>query len=77
MQPKWVRSQGQVDPLEKGNSNLLQYACLGNPMNRGAWQTAVYRVTKELDMTEFLSKQLSICLYPSSDSFPLQVNTKH
>ena len=26
--------------------NTLQYSCLVNPMNRGAWQATVYRVTK-------------------------------
>ena len=25
----------------KGNSNPLQYSCLGNPMDRGAWWAAV------------------------------------
>ena len=25
---------------------LLQYSCLGNPMDRGAWQAAVHRVSK-------------------------------
>ena len=34
-----------------GNSNLLQYSCLGNPMDIGAWQATVHGVT-ELDMTE-------------------------
>ena len=29
-----------------GHSNPLQYSCLENPMDRGAWQAAVYRVTK-------------------------------
>ena len=29
-----------------GNDNPLQYACLGNPMDRGAWWAAVHRVTK-------------------------------
>jgi len=29
-----------------GNSNLLQYSCLGNPMDRGAWQTTVHGVAK-------------------------------
>ena len=29
-----------------GNGNLLQYSCLGNPMDRGAWQAAVHGVTK-------------------------------
>ena len=34
-----------------GNSNLLQYSCLGNPMDIGAWQATVHRVSKELGMT--------------------------
>ena len=28
------------------NSNPLQYSCLGNPMNRGAWQATVHGATK-------------------------------
>ena len=35
----------------EGKGNTVQYSCLGNPMNRGAWQTTVHRVTKESDMT--------------------------
>ena len=31
---------------EGGNVNLLQYSCLGNPMDRGAWQNTVHRVTE-------------------------------
>ena len=31
---------------EGGNGNLLQYSCLGNSMDRGAWWTAVHVVTK-------------------------------
>ena len=48
-QKTWVQSLGQKDPLEKGNSNLLQYSCLGGPMDRGAWWATVHRVSKELD----------------------------
>ena len=29
-----------------GNGNSLQYAHLGNPMNRGAWRATVYGVTR-------------------------------
>ena len=29
-----------------GNGNPLQYTCLENPMDRGAWQATVYGVTK-------------------------------
>ena len=33
------------------NGNPLQYSCLGNPMDRGAWQTTVHGIAKESDMT--------------------------
>ena len=29
-----------------GHGNPLQYSCLGNPMDRGAWQAAVHGVAK-------------------------------
>ena len=29
----------------EGNGKLLQYSCLGNPMDRGAWQATVHGVT--------------------------------
>ena len=35
----------------EGNSNPLQYACLGNPTDRGAWWVTVHGVT-ESDTTE-------------------------
>ena len=38
-----------------GNGNPLQYSCLGNRMDRGAWQAAVHGVTKESDTTEPLN----------------------
>ena len=41
----WGKSPG------KGNGNPLQYSCLGNPMDRGAWWVIVHGIPKELDMT--------------------------
>ena len=38
--PRLGRSPGE------GNGNPLQYPCLGNPMDRGAWWAAVHGVTK-------------------------------
>ena len=35
----------------EGNSSPLQYSCLENPTDRGAWRAIVHRVTKELDVT--------------------------
>ena len=35
-----------------GHGNSLQYSCLENPVDRGAWQTTVLRVAKSWDMTE-------------------------
>ena len=38
----------------KGNGNPLQYSCLGNPMDRGAWRATVHGVTEESDAAECL-----------------------
>ena len=39
MREIWIQSQGWEDPLEKemANGNPLQYSCLENPMEGGAW----------------------------------------
>ena len=39
-----VQFLGQKDPLEK--EMALQYSCLENPMDRGAYQATVHGVTK-------------------------------
>ena len=31
---------------EEGNGNPLQYSCLGNPMDKGAWRATVHGVEK-------------------------------
>ena len=41
-----IQSLGQEDPPREGNGNPLQYSCLGNPMDRGAWRATVYGVAK-------------------------------
>ena len=35
----------------EGHGNPLQYSCLGNPMDRGAWWATFHAVAKS-DMTE-------------------------
>ena len=45
-----IRDMGLIPGLRRSpggeHGNPLQYSCLGNPMNRGVWQAAVYRVTQ-------------------------------
>ena len=41
-----------------GNGNPLQYSCLGNPMDSGAWWATVHRVAKSWsDMTEAIEHE--------------------
>ena len=47
--PESGRSPGE------GNGYPLQYSCLENSMDRGAWQAIVHGVTKALDMVEQLT----------------------
>ena len=42
---------GSGRSLGEGNDNPLQYSCLGNPMDRGAWQVIIHGVAKESDTT--------------------------
>ena len=46
----------------EGSGNPLQYSCLDNSMDRGAWWTTVRGVTKESDMTEQLNNNKYIFL---------------
>ena len=43
-----------------GNGNSLQYSCLGNLMDRGAWQTTVHGVTKGQTWPS-MQAQLFVC----------------
>ena len=46
MKETWVQSLSPEDPLEKGNSNPLQYSCLEKSMDRGARWAIVRVATK-------------------------------
>ena len=45
-----IRDVGSIPGMGRspggGHSNPLQYSCLENPMDRGAWKTTVLRVAK-------------------------------
>ena len=42
----WVRSLGREDSPGERNGNPLQYSCLENSMDRGAWRAIVHRVRR-------------------------------
>ena len=45
-----IRDAGLIPGSERfpggGQGNLLQYSCLENPMDRGAWRATDHRVAK-------------------------------
>ena len=55
-----TRDRSLIPGLERypggGNGNLLQYSCLKNPTDRGAWQATIHGVTKSLIRLKQLSR---------------------
>ena len=53
--PANVGDAGSIPGLSRspgeGNGNPLQYSCMDNPMDRGAWRAIICGVAKESDMT--------------------------
>ena len=47
-----ARDMGSVPGLERssgvGNGKPLQYSCLGDPMDKGAWQATVHEMTEQI-----------------------------
>ena len=78
--PRWLRGKESAcqcrrhrrcgfDPwvgntLREGNDNPLQYSCLGNPMDRGAWWATIHGVA-ESDATEHACRWVGV---PTSQS---------
>ena len=55
----------------EGNGTALQYPCLENPMDGGAWKVAVHGVAKS-DMTDQLHFHLSLSCIGEGNGSPLQ-----
>ena len=56
---KYKRCKSRRSPGE-GNGNLLQYSCLENPMDRGAWRAAVHGVIKKRTWLSYWTQILCI-----------------
>ena len=51
VQETWVQSLGWEDPLMKEMATQFSILAWRIPSNRGAWQTTIHGVTKEVDIT--------------------------
>ena len=50
--------------LGEGNGKPLQYSCLGNPMDKGAWQAAVHGVAKSwTQLSDYTTTMLTAALF--------------
>ena len=60
--------------IGEGNGKPLQYSCLENPRDRGAWWAAVYGVAQSRTLLKRLSSSSSTCIYvwPKSNSMLLK-----
>ena len=46
-----------------GHGNPLHYSCLGNPMDRGAWQSIVHRIAQSWTRLKQLSMHAQMYIY--------------
>ena len=63
MQEAQVQSLGWEDSPGEGNCNPLQYSCLENPMDRGAWRATIHGVTKKVRYDLVTEKQQALTLF--------------
>ena len=68
-----VEDLGSIPGLERSpggrHGNPLQYSCLENSMDRGAWQATVHGVAKS--QTQLSDFYFTTHIYSFSDSFPM------
>ena len=85
------RDTGSIPALGRspgeGNGDPLQYSCLGNPVDRGIWQSTVHGVTKswaqlstcththtqKLKSTYLMRSELLTCSKLGSTRWPLEI----
>ena len=71
----WVEMIPGLRSPGGGHDNPLQYSCLENPMDRGAWQVTACRVTKSQTQLKQLSTHgqiLKLTLCKNSQDNPMR-----
>ena len=57
---QWLHFHFSLSCIGEGNGNPLQYSCLKNPRDRGAWWTAIYGVAQSRTRLKRLSSSSSV-----------------
>ena len=57
---EWLPFHFSLSCIGEGNGNPLQYSCLENPRDRGAWWAAIYGVAQSQTRLKWLSSSSSI-----------------
>ena len=58
---KWIKEKSDYEGFfGEGNGSPLQYSCLENPVDRGAWWAAVHRVEQSWTRLKWLSTHARI-----------------
>ena len=60
-----------------GHGNPLQYSCLGNPMDRGAWRATVHRAVKSWTQPKGLSRHTPCVRHVSKHLTSIQSRNLH
>ena len=69
---------GSGRSLGGGNGSPLQYSCLENPMDRGAWRATVHGVTQKWTwLSNWEQHKAKISCKTSLFSLPIQVNSRN
>ena len=66
MEMSTIKDRNGMDLTKAENGNPLQYSCLENPMDRGAWWAAVHGVAQSQTRLKRLSSSSSMYINPLS-----------
>ena len=63
--------------MGEGNGNPLQYSCLENPRDRGAWWAAVYEVAQSRTRLKQLNSSSSSSKQRQSEGMEKDISSKY
>ena len=78
LQEIWDLILGSGRSPGEGKDNSVQYSCLGNPMDRGAWRATVHGVTKsQTQLNNSISLKFKLVCHCEDQQLKLKVLMIH